>query len=156
MLEASAGLGKEIATFLRLMSLPLLGECLARPTMGNLRSVMRICLYDPSVVSEEFLQALHSEASQPGNRAAMLRMLRSGATLLGQKESNILLDRLPELEVPTLVIWGRQDAVLPVGHAHRAMARLPNATLHVFEQCGHFPHMEHRDEFNRLLLEFLT
>lgn len=155
-LENSAGLGKEIATFLRLMSLPLLGEFLARPTMGNLRSVMRICLYDPSVVSEEFLQALHREMSRPGNKAAMLRMLRSGVTLLGMKGSNILLDRLREMEVPTLVIWGRQDAVLPVAHAHRAVARLPNATLHVFEQCGHLPHMEHRDEFNRLLLEFLT
>ncbi len=55
------------------------------------------------------MQALHSEASQPGNRAAMLRMLRSGATLLGQKGSNILLDRLPELEVPTPGDMGPAD-----------------------------------------------
>jgi len=155
-LEASAGLGKEIATFLRLMSLPLLGEFLARPTMGNLRSVMRICLHDPSVVSDEFLQALHREVSRPGNKAAMLRILRSGVTLLGMKGSRILLGRLRELEVPILVIWGRQDAVLPVAQADGTMARLPNATLHVFEQCGHLPHMEHRDSFNELLLEFLT
>lgn len=56
---------------------------------------------------------------------------------------------------PVLVVWGRQDKLLPVAHADVAAKNLPNATVKLFDDCGHSPVLEYPQEFNALLLEFL-
>ena len=63
---------------------------------------------------------------------------------------NDLLDRVPH---PTLLIWGEQDRVLPVRHAHLAHACMPGSTLEVFEDAGHFPHQADPDRFVELLTD---
>jgi pimeloyl-ACP methyl ester carboxylesterase len=55
-----------------------------------------------------------------------------------------------------MIVWGREDRVLPVDHAYRAAKALPGARLEVLEGCGHWPHMEEASTFNRLLVEFLS
>ena len=55
-----------------------------------------------------------------------------------------------------MLFWGADDEIIPVRHAHRAAQMIPNAELHVFEDCGHWPQMERAEEFNRLMLEFLS
>jgi len=65
-----------------------------------------------------------------------------------------LLDRLERIRVPTLVIWGRDDLVVPARDAAGFMERIPGAQLVVFDDCGHVPMAEHPLRFNRLLAEF--
>nr|WP_250121851.1 alpha/beta fold hydrolase [Chroococcidiopsis sp. CCMEE 29] len=55
-----------------------------------------------------------------------------------------------------MIVWGKQDRILPVAHAHIAAKALPNARLHIFDPCGHHPHLERPKEFNALVLEFLA
>lgn len=152
----SAGLGKEIALLLRFMSLPAVGEAIGRPTMANLRRLMQVLFYDSSAVPNSFLEALHQERLQPGNKAAMLRVLREGVSLLGVKDKVILTERLSGLKVKTLVVWGRADAIFPVAHAYRAREAMPDVSLHIFEACGHWPYMECHAMFNKLVLDFLN
>ena len=64
--------------------------------------------------------------------------------------------RLAEIEVPTLVIWGRNDRIVPIPAAYSYERRIPNARLVVFEQTGHLPQLERPARFNQLLDEFLT
>jgi len=64
--------------------------------------------------------------------------------------------RLPEIEIPTLVVWGMKDRVVPVEAAigyHRLIA---DSRLELFERTGHVPQMERPQRFNALLDEFLT
>jgi pimeloyl-ACP methyl ester carboxylesterase len=66
-------------------------------------------------------------------------------------------DRLPQIEVSTLIVWGRNDMIVPVGDAHR-YARLigPNAHKVIFEDTGHVPMLERPTRFNALLDLFLA
>jgi pimeloyl-ACP methyl ester carboxylesterase len=65
------------------------------------------------------------------------------------------LERLPELRVPTLVIWNRRDPYYPVSQAFAARKLMPTARFEIFPGYGHAPHLQRRDYFNALLLDFL-
>jgi pimeloyl-ACP methyl ester carboxylesterase len=66
------------------------------------------------------------------------------------------LDRLAEVEVPTLIVWGRQDRVVPPADALEYQRRLRGSRLEVFDRCGHVPMAERPVRFNRLLEGFLS
>ena len=63
---------------------------------------------------------------------------------------------LQTLPHPTLVIHGREDRIIPLSNALHLMRHIPDVRLHVFGQCGHWTQIEHSQEFNRLVLEFLA
>ncbi|HEY8351682.1 MAG TPA: alpha/beta hydrolase, partial [Sphingomonadales bacterium] len=58
--------------------------------------------------------------------------------------------------IPALIIHGRDDRVVPVEHSLRTAALMPNATLMVFNHCGHWAQLEHADKFNGLVDGFIT
>lgn len=62
---------------------------------------------------------------------------------------------LPRVANPTLIVWGREDRVVPAGCGEQYRRLLPRATLAVLEGCGHLPPIERPDEFARLVVEFL-
>jgi pimeloyl-ACP methyl ester carboxylesterase len=51
--------------------------------------------------------------------------------------------------------WGRHDGLVPSAHAMSFRHVHPNATVHLFEECGHYPHIELPGRFNRLLREWM-
>ncbi|HET6830198.1 MAG TPA: alpha/beta hydrolase [Solirubrobacterales bacterium] len=65
-----------------------------------------------------------------------------------------LLERLERIRVPTLIVWGRDDLVVPARDAAGFLERIPGAELVVFEDCGHAPMAERPTRFNRLLADF--
>ena len=65
-----------------------------------------------------------------------------------------LTDRLERIQVPTLIVWGRDDLVVPASDAAGFHERIENSELVVFEDCGHVPMIEHPVRFNRLLAAF--
>lgn len=66
------------------------------------------------------------------------------------------IGRLPELKVPTLVVWNQRDPYYPLTGALRAKELIPNVRLEVFPGYGHAPHVQRRGHFNSLLLDFLS
>jgi len=64
--------------------------------------------------------------------------------------------RRAQLRAPTLIVWGEDDRILPVAHAYHGHALISHSQLHVFPHCGHVPHVEYPETFNRLVLEFLA
>jgi pimeloyl-ACP methyl ester carboxylesterase len=66
-----------------------------------------------------------------------------------------ILERLAEFNVPTLVLWGRQDPGAPYANAVACVPRMPRATLTAFDQCGHLPMLEHPHEYSKAVLDFL-
>ena len=93
--------------------------------------------------------------STPAYRAAYLSALRSLAGSRRLRDGVRVEDRLGELVVPTLLVWGRHDHIFPPAHAEAARRRIPRAELAIFEESGHTPQTEQPDAFNRLVLEFL-
>lgn len=157
-LANSAGLGKKTAFLLGLMALPLIGEFLTRPNRKGAAKLAREIFYDPALVTDELLEHAYQLAALPGAQKSLLSMGRSMGNFCGQRADIIrsIVDNLATITAPTLILWGRQDRILPVAHARVARERIPNAELQILDQCGHAPQMEHPEEFNTFVLEFLS
>lgn len=66
-----------------------------------------------------------------------------------------LPDLLPRVRVPTLIVWGREDRIVPLECGDRYQRAIPGSRLQVIDQCGHCPHLEKPEEFSQLVCDFL-
>jgi pimeloyl-ACP methyl ester carboxylesterase len=71
------------------------------------------------------------------------------------RPTEVLVDRLPSLKIPTLVVWGARDRVFPESQAREVVAHLPEGSLAVIPDCGHMPHVECPDRFLAVLGGFI-
>ncbi len=156
LLAAGACLGREVNWLLRLASIKGLGELMTSRLVDSTDRMLRKAFSDQRFVTRELLTELRRTNRLPGARAAALKVIRNCITLQGIKSEFVLAKDLGEVEMPVLVVWGAEDRILPVKHAHRAGSSNPRADIHVFGGCGHWPHMERSEEFNALALEFLS
>jgi pimeloyl-ACP methyl ester carboxylesterase len=65
-------------------------------------------------------------------------------------------DRLPEIACPTLIVWGRNDEIVPVEDAYEYERLIPGARKVIFDETGHVPMLERPDRFNELVEEFVS
>jgi pimeloyl-ACP methyl ester carboxylesterase len=156
----SAGLGRAINPAFTSVNVPGLGEAampLWRTPVGAYqRAWGRTALLfarPPGGVPREWLAEQCRLARSPGYLEAHLTVLRALVDPGGQRE--VLVDRLPGLEIPTLVVWGARDRVFPESHAREAVAQLPEGSLALIPECGHMPHVECPDRFLAALDGFL-
>lgn len=152
----SVGLGRELSLPIRLASLPLIGEFIEGPWPGGTRALLKNVFYDAGFATPELVQALDRTRKLPGAKRAVLDAIRRGVTPFGLRRNFVLLDGLSHLRVPLLIVWGAEDRVIPVEHAYRAKRLLPTARLEIFSRCGHWPQIERAEDFNRVLLDFLS
>jgi 4,5:9,10-diseco-3-hydroxy-5,9,17-trioxoandrosta-1(10),2-diene-4-oate hydrolase len=108
-----------------------------------------------TILSDERIADHGALMAKPEYRAAYLSALRSIAGSRTLRDGILLGDRLKDLPMPTLLIWGRHDHIFPPANAEEALRLLPNGRVVIFEECGHTPQMEEPERFNRLVLEFL-
>ena len=65
-------------------------------------------------------------------------------------------DMLPVMaEIPTMIVWGDRDRLIPVRHGRQAHRAIPNSRLEIFPKGGHFPHLEEPRRFAGLLVAFV-
>jgi pimeloyl-ACP methyl ester carboxylesterase len=156
----SAGLGPDVHPLLVLDTLPIIGELaimISRLPGGDLgRTIMSAAMLfaQPWRVPAEFFTEQHALGRRPGQLEASTAMARALFGPNGQRQ--ILLDHLPTLTTPTLVVWGGCDYVLPAHHAQTAVNLLPDGRLSVFPDCGHLPHVEQSDRFVAVLGDWFT
>lgn len=157
-LSGSAGLGKEVSVYLRVYSLPIIGEVFGGPSRKGSAELMCQIFYDKDLITNRLIDIDYEMSSLPGAQYSTLSALRSYVNIWGARNDAYrpILDHLEEIEAPTLLIWGAQDQILPLAHAQRAIKKLPNARLHIFETCGHAPNIECAEKFNAVVNEFLS
>lgn len=73
-----------------------------------------------------------------------------------KRKEDFLNNRLAEIKKPTLIIWGKQDGLLPVADAYIFNKGIANSELVIFDNCGHVPQVEKALDFNKKVLEFLN
>ncbi len=152
----SGALGRDIAMVIRVAALPLIGEFMLGGPIDNVGAMTRKCFYDKTLVPDDVVDELRRTNRLPGAREAALSIIRMYISVWGVRSEYVVTDRLQDMDVPTMLFWGADDEIIPVEHAYRAAKLIPVAGLHVFERCGHWPQMEHTQEFNGLMLEFLA
>jgi pimeloyl-ACP methyl ester carboxylesterase len=156
----SGGLGSEVNPLLRMLTLPgseavLLVAC-APPVRHVVESIGRAALrkkiQDAPVIPE--LWRSYSSLGSVEARRAFLRTLRAVIDPRGQAVS--AKDKLYlAAGIPTLIIWGAEDRIIPVEHAYAAHAAIPGSWLEIIEGVGHYSHCEAPERFVDVLTEFI-
>ena len=123
---------------------------------GFARALMREASSEGRMTWSVLVDAFRGARIAPEASRAELNALRNGVNFRGVRPDYILLDRLPELQPPLLIVWGAQDKVLPVAHAYAAAERHPAAQMVVLDRCGHWPQLEQAEAFNRVLEAYLA
>jgi pimeloyl-ACP methyl ester carboxylesterase len=145
-LISSGGLGPDVSWLLRILSAP--GAELVLPvvapqpvlTLGNkVGSWLRSAGIQSPRAGE--MWNAYSSLSDAQTRQAFLRTLRSVVDHRGQSVSALNKLHLT-LDLPTLLIWGANDGIIPVAHGYATHAALPGSRLEVLDGIGHFPHVE--------------
>ncbi len=156
-LLSSAGLGQDVSLPLRIASLPFFDRIFFKPPLPVFTRFLHRLVFDPAAITADFARLYYEMFFQPASVRAFTSILRTIATLRGARPGVLELIRagLGTITAPTLILWGRQDRILPVSQALDAAGRIPGARLHVFERCGHMPNVEYPEEFNRIVLDFL-
>ncbi|MCU4753788.1 alpha/beta hydrolase [Halobacteria archaeon AArc-curdl1] len=108
----------------------------------------------PSSLSDEFLEAFRTRATQAGSGQAFEAFQRNEISIKGAARTDFTAE-LSTLEVPTLLVHGEKDPLFPVVWSRRAATTIPDATLEVFDNCGHWVPIEHPVRFNDRLGTFL-
>jgi pimeloyl-ACP methyl ester carboxylesterase len=158
-LVSSGGLGSEVSWILRALSLPgveylmpVLFPSLVRDAGNALSRRLRSLGLRAPHLEEEW--RTYVSLTEPGNRHSFVRTLRSVVDPSGQVVS--AHDRLYlASRLPTLILWGRRDRMIPVEHAAVAHEAIPGSRLVIFEDSGHFVHAEEPERFVDVVTEFV-
>lgn len=124
------------------------------PTLENCRQRMRNIFYDPDAVPEEMVLMQLNLYALAGAREAYERRMRGLMDTEASRPYRIL-ERLEDIDVPTLLVWARDDPRVVFARAEEAARRIPDATLVSFKRCKHHPHVEHPARFNETVRRFL-
>ncbi len=158
-LVSSGGLGRELHAMLRAAALPGAGVvlpwlCVAgRHSVGRMVHALGSLGLRASADLEETWRSFVS-LEEPEARQAFLRTVRGLIDLGGQRVS--ATDRLYlTAGLPTLIVWGARDPLIPVRHAHEAHARMEGSHLEILPAAGHFPHRDAPQRFVSALLDFV-
>jgi 2-hydroxy-6-oxonona-2,4-dienedioate hydrolase len=127
----------------------ILREAYADPSPVNFRRLVNVMVYDASFATDEILQQRSKAAL--ANPTHLENYLKPGAALTPPDT----MAKLAQLDAPALIIHGRDDRVVSVENSMRIASTMPNATLVVFNRCGHWAQVEHADKFNWLLDGFI-
>ena len=130
-----------------------LGDFMIAPSKAAMEAWVDTMVANKAVVDDQLIEERLANATQPGALESAIAIFSS----LGQHPEPVpLWARLKGIKAPTLITWGRDDRMLPVEGALMGFRQLPNAELHIFSKCGHWAQVERKDEFERLVIEFLT
>ncbi len=153
----SMGFGKEISLGIRLITLPAVASLL-RPGRWMIPAMLRSNFYNGKQLPSEWMEFRYPIFAIPGRNRVILRIGQSNFNLAGvlPQVYRPILDSLPNISQPTLIIWGEFDRIIPVKHADIAAASIPNSELHIFPDCGHHPYLEYPTKFDRLVLDFMA
>ena len=104
--------------------------------------------YDPDVATKEIVDEVYETVNDRNKLIKTLAIAKSAI------RHNMSKD-LPNMNLPVCIIWGKNDIVTPPEVAEEFQQLLPDAELHWIDKCGHAAMMEHPDEFNAILAEWL-
>jgi 2-hydroxy-6-oxonona-2,4-dienedioate hydrolase len=134
--------------------IPLTEPMLAILNPGSLaeeRDLLELVLYNKKLATEEFVELLFTQRMRSGNGYTVARVIHRMLT-----RDEWVNEKLAGVRAPALVVWGRQDMLVPLSLGEEYVRLLPGAKLVVIEECGHLPPLEKPGEFAKAVLDFLA
>jgi 2-hydroxy-6-oxonona-2,4-dienedioate hydrolase len=120
-------------------------------SLAGMRKVLESIVYNKQWITDAVVRQAFERRMKRGDGYTIQRVM--AGVLAGNQWVD---DRLGSIRVPTLVLWGRDDELVPLSQGERFQKGLLAAKLVVLDQCGHVPQLEKPAEFNAELLKFLA
>ncbi|QTE37064.1 alpha/beta hydrolase [Mucilaginibacter gossypii] len=120
-----------------------------RESIDFVREKVQFTFYDPAIATDELVLDVFQTINDRHKVIRLLAMAKSAIRHNMKKD-------LHKITIPVSLIWGRNDKITPPEVAVEFHELLPDSELHWIDKCGHAPMMEHPEEFNTLLKQFLT
>lgn len=141
-------------SFVRALRSPVFGALLTElvPSNFQTRTVLESCYYDKSRITAEQVRRYGRMLSRPDVRHA----LRKTARQIDPNQLAKYVPLLSSINLPCLLIWGREDRIVPIQNGLRLQRDLPIAEIKIINNCGHMPHEECSRETVEALKAFLT
>jgi 4,5:9,10-diseco-3-hydroxy-5,9,17-trioxoandrosta-1(10),2-diene-4-oate hydrolase len=117
------------------------------PTRDKMRYLAETMVYDPTLVGEDLVDGRYAASIAPD----VLAMQAADK----QPRIQSLEDEISRIAAPTLLLWGAQDRAGPLEIGLRMLRMLPDARMHIFNRCGHWAQLEHTEEFNDVVADFI-
>lgn len=156
-LANAATLGRFSPLPFRLMTLPLIGKILAKPSALGVEQQLKAIFHDQQVVTDEIRAVVTRNVMSRERAQALLSTIKLMTDFGGQKKSvtDAALSALKKLSLSVLFIHGRQDTVLPYEHSVAAQKLVTDSKLTTLDDCGHTPQIEKSKLFNDELKSFI-
>ena len=122
------------------------------PSSLAAKMVLRMCYYDRRKITAEDVEAYARPIASSGGRHALLQTSRQCIP----PNADEIIAKVKTITVPTLILWGRQDGVIPLKVGELLHQAIPNSKLEVIERCGHIPHEEKPVETIARIADFLS
>lgn len=148
----SAGYPQKLPWFIRMARVPwlsALGAKLLSPRFAT-GMVLRKCYYNREKITDEMIDAYAYYGSLPGAADAV----RQTALQIVPANMAAVIAQYKTVKVPTLIIWGKEDNVVPLEVGRNFQRDIPAAELVILPRCGHIPQEEDPLETRRLIQDF--
>lgn len=135
--------------------LRIIGEGYREPSPANIKRLVQIMCYDQSLATDELAQVRSAAAqANPQHLASYVASLSDGLPTFMDDYLKMAASGVSEIEVPTMIIHGRDDRVVSFEHGLRLASMIGSARLVMLNRCGHWVQIERAKEFNDLVQFF--
>ncbi|AYB30602.1 alpha/beta fold hydrolase [Chryseolinea soli] len=121
------------------------------PKRGNYQYIkerVSYTFYDPEVATKDLIDEVFEITNSIPKCLRIVAIAKSA-------QRNNMADEIPNIKIPTLLVWGLNDTITPPMVAHEFNRLIPNSDLKFIDKCCHAPMMEHPETFNELVADFL-
>ena len=126
-----------------------------KPSMENMRKMVEGFCYDGSVITDDMLEMRLKMSNLPGAQEAYEAFMKGVADPNERQQMDVSTE-LHKINTEALLIWGKQDRVIPLSMGEEMVKLLPNARLEVIDKCGHWVQIEHAAKFAGMVTKFFA
>ncbi len=144
---------QDIPFFIEFLATPVLGALAANllPARLQVKSVLKKSYFNDARITEATIDAYTAPLQHESGISAML----STSVSILPADLEYLTQHYPAIDVPTAIIWGQYDEIVPPSIGRKLHGAIEQSTFHVIESCGHIPHEECPDETIPLVVDLL-
>jgi pimeloyl-ACP methyl ester carboxylesterase len=150
----SVGYKQPLPLFVKILRNPVLGPLAvtAVPRKLQVLSILKLAYHDNGKITAAAVDKYAEPLNSPGGRQALCETAKS----MIPPDIDALTSQYGRITVPTFILWGEQDRIVPVAIGRRLKQDIPNSTLTVIEKCGHIPHEEQPEKALAAIQGFLA
>jgi pimeloyl-ACP methyl ester carboxylesterase len=149
----SGGYNKKLPTHLKLLRTPVIGWVALNilPAKTSARMILKAAYYDKKLITDDQVEAYAGPIAAEGGRHALLQTAKQ----VIPRNIDEITSKYKTICVPTLILWGLQDKMIPLEIGEQLRHDIPNSRLETIDKAGHIPQEEVPGKVIPLILEFM-